>query len=194
MTTNTLTKKDRKAIYARDGYRCALCDSTKYIQIHHYLTRGAGGTNHPHNLIRRRPRNAPAGLAGRDRRNRRTGHCGIPLRPLRRTGGSVEPIPKSPRKTGPVMGPRGRIFHTWGKPCGERRSGTAPPPRTRAASPAWCPLRIAVPARLALGGRRRRVAWLPAACAAPALAGVGPGFAIARAPPPTAPLQDLIAP
>ena len=51
MTTNTLTKKDRKAIYARDGYRCALCDSTKYIQIHHYLTRGAGGTNHPHNLI-----------------------------------------------------------------------------------------------------------------------------------------------
>ena len=35
MTTNTLTKKDRKAIYARDGYR----------------TRGAGGTNHPHNLI-----------------------------------------------------------------------------------------------------------------------------------------------
>ena len=51
MTTNTLTKKDRKAIYARDGYRCALCDSKKNIQIHHYLTRGAGGTNHPHNLI-----------------------------------------------------------------------------------------------------------------------------------------------
>ena len=51
MTTNTLTKKDRKAIYARDGYRCALCDSTKYIQIHHYISKGAGGTNHPHNLI-----------------------------------------------------------------------------------------------------------------------------------------------
>ena len=36
--------------------------------------------------------------------------------------------------------------------------------------------------------------WLPAACAAPALAGVGPGFAIARAPPPTAPLRNLITP
>lgn len=46
-----LTKKERKTIYARDGYRCALCDSTKYIQIHHYISRGAGGSNHPHNLI-----------------------------------------------------------------------------------------------------------------------------------------------
>ena len=51
MTKNNLTNAQRKAIYARDGYRCALCDSTKYIQIHHYITRGAGGTNHPHNLV-----------------------------------------------------------------------------------------------------------------------------------------------
>ena len=46
-----LTNAQRKAIYARDGYRCALCDSMKYIQIHHYITRGAGGTDHPHNLV-----------------------------------------------------------------------------------------------------------------------------------------------
>ena len=46
-----LTNAQRKAIYRRDGFRCALCDSTKYIQIHHVIPRGAGGTNHPHNLI-----------------------------------------------------------------------------------------------------------------------------------------------
>lgn len=51
MTKNNLDNRTRKAIYARDGYRCALCDSTKYIQIHHYIGRGAGGSNHPHNLI-----------------------------------------------------------------------------------------------------------------------------------------------
>lgn len=51
MTNNNLTNNQRKAIYRRDGYRCALCDSTKYIQIHHYIPRGAGGSNHPHNLI-----------------------------------------------------------------------------------------------------------------------------------------------
>ena len=41
----------RKAVYRRDGYRCALCDSTKYIQVHHVIPRSRGGTNHPHNLI-----------------------------------------------------------------------------------------------------------------------------------------------
>ena len=51
MTKNNISNSTRKAIYRRDGYRCALCDSTKYIQIHHIITRGAGGTNHPHNLI-----------------------------------------------------------------------------------------------------------------------------------------------
>ena len=51
MTQNTIPNNIRKAIYARDGYRCAICDSTKYIQIHHYISRGAGGTNHPHNLV-----------------------------------------------------------------------------------------------------------------------------------------------
>lgn len=51
MTQNKLTNTARRAIYRRDGYRCALCDSTKYLQIHHVISRGAGGTNHPHNLI-----------------------------------------------------------------------------------------------------------------------------------------------
>lgn len=51
MISANLTKKQRLEIYRRDGYRCALCDSTKYIQIHHYIPRGRGGGNHPHNLI-----------------------------------------------------------------------------------------------------------------------------------------------
>lgn len=46
-----LTNERRKAIYRRDGYRCALCDSTQYLQIHHFIHRGQGGSNHPHNLI-----------------------------------------------------------------------------------------------------------------------------------------------
>lgn len=41
----------RKKIYARDGYRCALCDSTSGLQIHHCVHRSRGGSNHPHNLI-----------------------------------------------------------------------------------------------------------------------------------------------
>ena len=31
-----LTNAQRKAIYRRDGYQCALCGSTRYLQIHHY--------------------------------------------------------------------------------------------------------------------------------------------------------------
>ena len=50
MTAN-LTNAQRKAIYRREGWRCALCDSTKYLQIHHIIRRGQGGGNHPHNLI-----------------------------------------------------------------------------------------------------------------------------------------------
>ena len=41
----------RVRVYRRDGYRCALCDSTQYIQIHHYIPRGKGGSNTMHNLI-----------------------------------------------------------------------------------------------------------------------------------------------
>lgn len=48
---NNIPNEIRKQVYRRDGYRCALCDSTKYIQIHHYIPRGKGGSNSLHNLI-----------------------------------------------------------------------------------------------------------------------------------------------
>ena len=46
-----LTNAQRKAIYRRDGFECAVCGSTRYLQIHHYIPRGQGGTDTPHNLI-----------------------------------------------------------------------------------------------------------------------------------------------
>lgn len=51
MTAN-IDNKLRKAIYRRDGFRCALCDSTDGLQIHHVVPRGRGGSRtNPHNLI-----------------------------------------------------------------------------------------------------------------------------------------------
>lgn len=51
MTAN-IDNKLRKAIYRRDGFRCALCDSTDGLQIHHVEPRGRGGSRtNPHNLI-----------------------------------------------------------------------------------------------------------------------------------------------
>lgn len=41
----------RKEVYKRDGYRCALCDSTDGLQIHHIRPRGKGGASHPMNMI-----------------------------------------------------------------------------------------------------------------------------------------------
>ena len=41
----------RRKVYARDGFRCALCDSTRYIQIHHVIPRGQGGSDFVENLI-----------------------------------------------------------------------------------------------------------------------------------------------
>lgn len=41
----------RKGVYKRDGYRCALCDSTSGLQVHHIMPRGQGGADHPMNLI-----------------------------------------------------------------------------------------------------------------------------------------------
>ena len=46
-----IDKKTRRAVYERDGFRCALCDSTDGIQIHHIKPRGRGGSSHPMNLI-----------------------------------------------------------------------------------------------------------------------------------------------
>lgn len=53
--TNTMnaniSKEMRKEVYRRDGFRCALCDSTDGLQIHHVKPRGQGGADHPMNLI-----------------------------------------------------------------------------------------------------------------------------------------------
>ena len=46
-----IDNKTRKAVYRRDGFRCALCDSTDGLQIHHVKPRGKGGCDHPMNLI-----------------------------------------------------------------------------------------------------------------------------------------------
>ena len=41
----------RRSIYQRDGFRCALCDSTDGLQTHHVVPRGVGGSSSPMNLI-----------------------------------------------------------------------------------------------------------------------------------------------
>ncbi len=46
-----LSNKERKAIYRRDGFQCAVCGSGRYLQIHHYIPRGKHGSDSPHNLI-----------------------------------------------------------------------------------------------------------------------------------------------
>jgi 5-methylcytosine-specific restriction endonuclease McrA len=46
-----LTNAQRKEIYRRDGFQCAVCGSSRYLQIHHYIPRGKRGTDSPHNLI-----------------------------------------------------------------------------------------------------------------------------------------------
>lgn len=46
-----LTNKMRRDVYRRDGWRCAVCDSTDGLQIHHVKPRGRGGADHPMNLI-----------------------------------------------------------------------------------------------------------------------------------------------
>ena len=51
MLSAKIDNRTRKAVYARDGYRCALCDSTQYIQVHHVIPRSEGGTNSVMNLI-----------------------------------------------------------------------------------------------------------------------------------------------
>ena len=38
-----INRELRRRIYRRDGWRCALCDSTRYLQIHHVIPRGQGG-------------------------------------------------------------------------------------------------------------------------------------------------------
>ena len=52
MISARIGNRTRKAVYARDHYRCALCDSPRYIQVHHVIPRGQGGSvTSMHNLI-----------------------------------------------------------------------------------------------------------------------------------------------
>ena len=51
MLSANISKETRKAVYKRDHYRCALCDSPRAIQIHHVMKRSQGGSNVPENLI-----------------------------------------------------------------------------------------------------------------------------------------------
>ena len=41
----------RAKVYRRDGYRCALCDDPRNLQIRHVVRRSQGGTDLPQNLI-----------------------------------------------------------------------------------------------------------------------------------------------
>lgn len=51
MISANIPNSVRKAIYKRDGYMCALCGDTRYLQVHHYIKRSAGGCDHPMNLV-----------------------------------------------------------------------------------------------------------------------------------------------
>lgn len=51
MISANISNSTRKLIYRRDGYRCALCDYDRHLQIHHAIPRGNGGTNNVQNLI-----------------------------------------------------------------------------------------------------------------------------------------------
>ena len=46
-----LTNERRREVYRRDGWRCALCDDPRSLQIHHAVPRAAGGSDFPENLI-----------------------------------------------------------------------------------------------------------------------------------------------
>ena len=51
MISSRISNADRKKIYRRDGFACALCGNPKTLQIHHLYARSAGGKDTPHNLI-----------------------------------------------------------------------------------------------------------------------------------------------
>ena len=52
MISANVDRETRKAVYKRDGWACALCNSTRYLQIHHVISRGKGGKQgDPQNMI-----------------------------------------------------------------------------------------------------------------------------------------------
>lgn len=52
MISANIPREVRRAVYRRDGYMCALCGDTRYLQVHHAIKRSLGGSHaDPHNLI-----------------------------------------------------------------------------------------------------------------------------------------------
>ena len=52
MISANIDRDIRRAVYQRDGWRCVLCDSTKYLQIHHGIPKSRGGDPESmHNLV-----------------------------------------------------------------------------------------------------------------------------------------------
>lgn len=51
MISANITNAQRRAVYRRDCFACALCDDRRSLQIHHVVKRSEGGTNHQMNLI-----------------------------------------------------------------------------------------------------------------------------------------------
>lgn len=56
MISANISKKTRKRVYRRDGYRCALCDDPRRLQVHHVVMRSQGGPETEMNLITLCPR------------------------------------------------------------------------------------------------------------------------------------------
>ncbi len=51
MLSANISDKKRKAVYRRDGWRCALCDDTAGLQVHHLIPRSRGGSDSKMNLV-----------------------------------------------------------------------------------------------------------------------------------------------
>ncbi len=51
MLSANISNYKRKVVYRRDGWRCALCDDTAGLQIHHIIPRSRGGSNSKMNLV-----------------------------------------------------------------------------------------------------------------------------------------------
>lgn len=56
MISANVSKLNRKTVYKRDSYHCALCDDGRRLQLHHVVPRGRGGPDTQMNLITLCPR------------------------------------------------------------------------------------------------------------------------------------------
>lgn len=51
MISANISNQTRNFVYRRDNFKCALCDDTRGLQVHHAIPRGQGGNDALHNLI-----------------------------------------------------------------------------------------------------------------------------------------------